>query len=128
MRILVTAASKHGSTREIGDAIGAELADRGLEVTVETVEEVGTIDGYCAVVLGSAIFMGQWMKAAKEFMARESSALASVPCGSSRAVRSGAMVAPRRTTLPTVGRATRSRRRSAPATTSCSRASSTGPG
>lgn len=79
MRILVTAASKHGSTSEIAEAIGAELGARGLEVTVAPVQEVGGIDGYDAVVLGSAVYLGKWVKPAKEFAVREAAALVSVP-------------------------------------------------
>jgi menaquinone-dependent protoporphyrinogen oxidase len=79
MKILVTAASKHGSTDGIAKAIGAELATRGLEVMVAPVQDVGAIDPYDAVVLGSAIYLGNWMKPAKEFAARQADALASVP-------------------------------------------------
>jgi menaquinone-dependent protoporphyrinogen oxidase len=75
----VTAASKHGSTEEIAEAIGAELVTRGMEVTVAPVDDVGSIEGYDAVVLGSAVYMGRWMRSAKELAARESAALASVP-------------------------------------------------
>ena len=79
MRILVTAASKHGATAEIADAIGSELAKSGLEVVVVPVQDVRAIQEFDAVVLGSAIHMGQWMKPAKEFVARESTALSSIP-------------------------------------------------
>ena len=79
MRILVTSASKHGATKEIAEAVGSELRTRGVEVTVARVEDVGSIAGYDAVVLWSAVYLGKWMKPAKEFAARESAALASVP-------------------------------------------------
>lgn len=79
MRILVTAASKHGSTREIAEVVGADLAERGLEITVAPVRDVGSIEGYDAVVLGSAVYLGRWMKSAKEFATRQATALASVP-------------------------------------------------
>ena len=79
MKILVAAASRHGSTSEIAETIGSELAQSGLEVLVEPVQDVRTIEGYDAVVLGSAIHMGQWMKPAKEFVARETTALSSIP-------------------------------------------------
>ncbi len=65
MKVLVTVASKHGSTYEIAKAIGSELAIRGMDVSVVPVQDVRTIDEYDAVVLGSAIHMGQWMKPAK---------------------------------------------------------------
>jgi menaquinone-dependent protoporphyrinogen oxidase len=79
MRVLVTAASKHGGTQEIAAAIAAELVSRGLEVTQVSVEEVGSIDGYDAVVLGSAVYLGKWMKSAKTFAARESASLSAMP-------------------------------------------------
>ncbi len=79
MKILITVASKHGSTYEIAEAIGSELATRGLEVSVVPVQDVRTIDEYDAVVVGSAIHMGQWMKPAKEFVARETATLTSIP-------------------------------------------------
>ncbi|HVA09426.1 MAG TPA: flavodoxin domain-containing protein [Acidimicrobiales bacterium] len=79
MKVLVTVASRHGSTDEIAKAIGSELATRGMEVSVVPVQHVKTIDEYDAVVLGSAIHMGQWMKPAKEFAAREAALLGSRP-------------------------------------------------
>jgi menaquinone-dependent protoporphyrinogen oxidase len=79
MKVLVTVASKHGSTYGIAEAIGSELATRGLEVSTVLVQDVRTIDEYDAVVLGSAIHMGQWMKAARDFVARETATLASIP-------------------------------------------------
>ena len=48
MKVLVTVASKHGSTYEIAKAIGSELATRGLDVSVVPVQDVQTIDEYDA--------------------------------------------------------------------------------
>jgi len=79
MKILITVASKHGSTYGIAEAIGSELATRGLDASVLPVQDVRTIDEYDAVVLGSAIHMGQWMKPAKDFVARETATLTSIP-------------------------------------------------
>ena len=79
MKILVTAASKHGATAEIGEAIGKELETGGMEVTVTPVQNVGSVAGFDAVVLGSAVYLGRWMKPARELVARESSGLRSVP-------------------------------------------------
>lgn len=79
MKVLVTVASRHGSTDGIAEAIGSELATRGLEVSVVPVQNVRAIDAYDAVILGSAIHMGQWMKPAKELVERETTALASMP-------------------------------------------------
>ena len=64
MKVLVTAASKHGATAGIADAIGSVFTVRGFEVVVKEpgrVEEVHTFD---AIVVGSAVYAGHWMKPA----------------------------------------------------------------
>ena len=67
MRILVAYATKAGSTAGIAEAIGAELTQMGLAVDVRRVEEVQDVSPYAALILGSAIYMGQWRKEAVEF-------------------------------------------------------------
>ncbi len=75
MKVLVTAASKHGATAEIAQAIGDVLAARDLDVTVEPVERVAAVDGYDAIVAGSAVYAGHWLKPAKEFLERHADTL-----------------------------------------------------
>jgi menaquinone-dependent protoporphyrinogen oxidase len=70
MRILVSASSKHGSTAEIAARIGEVIEAQGLDVTVAEPEQVDQIDGYAAVVLGSAVYAGHWLTPAKELGAR----------------------------------------------------------
>jgi len=65
MQVLVSAGSKHGATAEIAHHIGSTLRDRGFAVTVERPEAVGSLDGYAAVVLGSGVYAGHWLKDAK---------------------------------------------------------------
>jgi menaquinone-dependent protoporphyrinogen oxidase len=80
MKVLVTAASKHGATAEIVATIGEVLGgEQGLDATVVPPEEVSAVDGYDAVVLGSAVYAGHWMAAAKELVDRAGSALAGKP-------------------------------------------------
>ena len=79
MKILVTVASKHGSTTEIAEAIKVELVQYGHDACVVSVEELETVEGYDAVVLGSAIYLGQWMKPAKEFATRQEASLKTLP-------------------------------------------------
>lgn len=79
MKTLVTYASRHGSTREIAEFIAAEIASQGHEVEVRAIAEVNSIDGYGAVVLGSAIYIGQWQKEAVEFIDRHIEVLNRVP-------------------------------------------------
>lgn len=70
MRILVTAASRHGATAEIAEAIGRTLRERVTGVDVLEPGEVTTMDGYDAVVLGSAVYAGRWLEPARLFIAR----------------------------------------------------------
>jgi menaquinone-dependent protoporphyrinogen oxidase len=63
MKVLVTAASRHGATWEIAEAIGAALCDEGLSVDLVRLDEYTDPDpGGCdAVVLGSAVYGAHWL-------------------------------------------------------------------
>lgn len=69
-RILVAAASKHGATTEIAESIGSILADKGLDATVATPDQVTSVNEYAAVILGSAVYAGHWLNEAKELADR----------------------------------------------------------
>jgi menaquinone-dependent protoporphyrinogen oxidase len=58
MRVLVTAATKYGATTEIAQAIAETLGEHGLEPTIVPPERVEGVDGYDAVVVGSAVYAG----------------------------------------------------------------------
>jgi menaquinone-dependent protoporphyrinogen oxidase len=60
-RILVTYATRAGSTAEIAAAIGRSLGQRGFYVDVKPVKDRPDLEGYQAVILGSAIRMGSWL-------------------------------------------------------------------
>lgn len=79
MKILVTAASRHGTTTQIADAIATTLRGANLEVDVADPESVEGIDGYAAVVVGSAVYTGHWMAEAKTFVHRHRDALRERP-------------------------------------------------
>ena len=79
MKVLVTAASKHGATAEIAGVIGAVLEQEHIEVDVTKPEEVDRIDGYDAVVLGSGVYAGHWLKPAKQFVERHEAELRERP-------------------------------------------------
>jgi menaquinone-dependent protoporphyrinogen oxidase len=79
MKVLVTAASKHGATAEIARAISDELSERGLDVTVVPPEVITTIEDYDAIVAGSAVYTGRWLKPAREFVESQAAALATRP-------------------------------------------------
>jgi menaquinone-dependent protoporphyrinogen oxidase len=77
--VLVTAASKHGATAGIARAIAKALTQHGLTVTLLAPDAVGSIEGYDAVVLGSAVYTGHWLDPAKELVARSRHELADRP-------------------------------------------------
>ncbi len=70
MRVLISAASKHGSTAEIAESIGRVLRSAGLETIVMSPEKVASLGPYDAVVLGSAVYVGRWMDSATAFATR----------------------------------------------------------
>jgi menaquinone-dependent protoporphyrinogen oxidase len=79
MHILVTVASRHGATTEIGMAIADELRRASHEVDVRDPADVASLDGYDAVVLGSAVYAGRWLESARRFSERHQPALRARP-------------------------------------------------
>jgi menaquinone-dependent protoporphyrinogen oxidase len=79
MTVLVAYASKHGSTEGIAQAIADRLRELGEPVELGSVDEIRGIEGFRAVVLGSAVYAGSWMKEAVEFVHRSAEALAERP-------------------------------------------------
>jgi len=78
-RVLVTYATKYGATAEIAERIGQVLRQAGLDVEVLPAERVGNLQAYKAVVLGSAVYIGQWRKQAAAFLKANEKALAERP-------------------------------------------------
>jgi len=78
-KVLVAYASKYGATREIAEKIGAVLKEAGLGVDVLPADRVADIAAYRAVVLGSAVYIGGWRKAAVKFLKTNEKALAEKP-------------------------------------------------
>jgi menaquinone-dependent protoporphyrinogen oxidase len=79
MKILVAHASKHGSTAEIAEVIGATLREAGQDVDVRRARDVQRVVGYDAVVLGSALYSAHWQRDANRFVKRNLAALQQVP-------------------------------------------------
>ena len=77
--VLVAYATRYGSTREVAEAVAATLRERGLDVDIQPVREVRTLEGYRAVVLGAAFYYGAWHKDADRFLLRHRAALVKRP-------------------------------------------------
>jgi menaquinone-dependent protoporphyrinogen oxidase len=78
-RVLVTYATRAGSTSEIAAAIGESLSQRGLLVDVKPVKDNPSLNGYQAVIMGSAIRMGNWLPEAVNFVKANQSVLNAMP-------------------------------------------------
>lgn len=79
MNVLIAVASRHGSTYEIAELIAEELRVAGAAPDLRETDTVATIDDYDAAIIGSAVYMGQWMPEAKRFVARHRDRLATLP-------------------------------------------------
>ena len=77
--ILVAYATRYGSTQEVAEAVAETLRDNGLEVEVQPMREVRTLEGYGAVVVGAALYMYRWHKDARRFLSRHRKALVELP-------------------------------------------------
>ncbi|MBN2198961.1 MAG: flavodoxin [Candidatus Aminicenantes bacterium] len=77
--ILLGYASRYGSTREVAEAVAVILSDKGLEVDLQPLRKVRSLDGYRAVVLGAPLYIGRWLKDARRFLSRHREALAKLP-------------------------------------------------
>lgn len=78
-RVLVGYATGTGATVGVAEAIGRTLGERGFEVDVKPMKDRPTIQGYDAVVLGSAINGAQWLPDAFRYVEENQPALAKVP-------------------------------------------------
>jgi menaquinone-dependent protoporphyrinogen oxidase len=85
MRVLVTAASRHNATEDMAEVIADVLREVVSDATGKAVVDVVpagdvvSIEEYDAVVLGSAIYLGKWLKPANALAHEQASALRMLP-------------------------------------------------
>lgn len=77
--VLLAYGSKHGATREIAERVGKVLRDAGLAVEVKAAKDAGALTGYRAVVLGSGLYIGAWVKDAANLLKKRADELAGLP-------------------------------------------------
>ena len=78
-KILVTYASKCGSTGEVASAIGKTIAQTGAHVEVLPLKKVANLSDYQAVFVGSAIRAAKWLREATNFVSENRAILQRVP-------------------------------------------------
>jgi menaquinone-dependent protoporphyrinogen oxidase len=80
MHVLVVYATKYGATKGIAERIGRKLAECDHHATVVSASDsVDALDGYDAYVIGSAVFIGSWLKEGSAFVRRNHAVLAKRP-------------------------------------------------
>jgi len=78
-KILVTYASRCGSTGGVAGAIAGTFCDAGASVDVVQVENVSDLTRYQAIVIGSAIRSDQWLPEAIDFVKGHREVLKDLP-------------------------------------------------
>ena len=73
--ILLAYATRYGSTQDVAEAITAELREAGLEVDIQPMQQVKTLEHYAAVVLGAAIYNAKWHPEAHHFLSQHQETL-----------------------------------------------------
>ncbi|MFE4833890.1 flavodoxin domain-containing protein [Arthrobacter sp. NPDC056691] len=79
MTVLVAYASALGSTREIAQHVASRMAAALGEVECRSVDEVESVAGYEAVLVGSAIHNQAWLPPAVQFLSQHAPGLAERP-------------------------------------------------
>jgi menaquinone-dependent protoporphyrinogen oxidase len=77
--VLVAYATKYGSTRELAETIASTLVECGVDAVARPAAEVRSLDGYSAVVLGTALYFFMWRGEAHRFLRRNRKELSAMP-------------------------------------------------
>jgi menaquinone-dependent protoporphyrinogen oxidase len=77
--VLVAYATKNGGTADVARWIGETLAGEDLDVEVRPAAMVDDVHSYTAVVLGSGVYAGRWLREAVRFAHHQRKALLGVP-------------------------------------------------
>jgi menaquinone-dependent protoporphyrinogen oxidase len=77
--VLVTYATRAGSTMEIAQTIATELEERDFTVDICPIERVTSLEGYSHLVIGSAILMGSPLHEVTQFIEGHRSELHYIP-------------------------------------------------
>jgi menaquinone-dependent protoporphyrinogen oxidase len=78
-RVLITYGTRLGSTREVAEAMGEIIRQQGASVDVLETREVSGIDGYSAVIIGTAIRGGKPVPEVTRFVEDHSPTLWKIP-------------------------------------------------
>lgn len=78
-QVLVTYATRMGSSEEVALAVAETLRESGLAVEVQPVRVVSSLEHYGAVILAAALYMGRLHKDARHFLVAHRGGLMELP-------------------------------------------------
>jgi menaquinone-dependent protoporphyrinogen oxidase len=79
MRVLVAYGSVNGATKELAEAIAADLRVRGVDADVANAIAVSDLDGYDAAVIGASLYWDRWQPDARALVLRCAEQLRAMP-------------------------------------------------
>ncbi len=77
--VLVTYATRYGSTQEVAERVAVTLRESGLDVDLQPAKQVRSLEEYRAVVLGAPLYIGSFLKDAQNFLSQHQAALEERP-------------------------------------------------
>ena len=77
--ILLAYATRYGSTQEVAETITTTLREDGIQVDIQPMQDVNSLDNYTAVVLGAAIYNSRWHPEVHKFLSRYQETLKQLP-------------------------------------------------
>lgn len=77
-KVLVAYATMAGSTLEVAEAVGEEIAKQGIQTDVLPISEIADIQAYDGVVVGGPMIMG-WHREARRFLKKHRKAFQQIP-------------------------------------------------
>lgn len=79
MKVMITAASRHGATWQLAERIAGVLSARGHEAVTLPAQKVVSVEGYAALVVGGAVYYGGWTREGTALVDRLAPQVAGLP-------------------------------------------------
>lgn len=65
---IIIVGSEYGSTYEIADRLCDEFIRKKLPTVIAYPEDITSLEGYDVIILGSAVYLGKWVKPMRKFV------------------------------------------------------------
>jgi menaquinone-dependent protoporphyrinogen oxidase len=79
LKILVTYATRTGSSAGVSSSIAQSLKESGADVDIHKMQDVFDLTAYDAIIAGSPVHSGKWLPEAMEFLQRHKDTLSKKP-------------------------------------------------